>query len=313
MSASASPRYADLLARLDVAAGTLGVEMGLDRVRRRAGAPRRSAAPVPDRPDRRHQRQGLDGGDGRGDPAAGRAAHRALHVAAPGPLHGADPGQRARGRRRSAGCPGPAGPGRGRAPHVLRDRDRARLSGVRRSGRRRRRAGDGSRRAPGRGDLLRAAGHRHHVDRDRSHGLSGPHRRRHRAREGRHPQARRTLLRGARLGRGRGGDPRARGGGRRAAALAGRGLFGARRARRRWPARTRRTTRRSRSRWREAVAARLARPLDGADDRRGAGGRALAGASRTSGGRPVGRLRAQRAGRPRAGGRAGGDVGRAAR
>ncbi|MFL5306874.1 MAG: bifunctional folylpolyglutamate synthase/dihydrofolate synthase [Polyangia bacterium] len=44
MSASASPRYAELLARLDVAAGTLGVEMGLDRVRRalaRFGDPQR--------------------------------------------------------------------------------------------------------------------------------------------------------------------------------------------------------------------------------------------------------------------------------
>ncbi|MES1208831.1 MAG: Mur ligase family protein, partial [Pseudomonadota bacterium] len=44
MPASASPRYADLLARLDAAAGTLGVEMGLDRVRRalaRLGDPQR--------------------------------------------------------------------------------------------------------------------------------------------------------------------------------------------------------------------------------------------------------------------------------
>jgi dihydrofolate synthase / folylpolyglutamate synthase len=41
---AALPRYADLLARLDVAAGTLGVEMGLDRVRRalaRLGDPQR--------------------------------------------------------------------------------------------------------------------------------------------------------------------------------------------------------------------------------------------------------------------------------
>ena len=44
MSASASPGYAELLARLDVAAGALGVEMGLDRVRRalaRLGDPQR--------------------------------------------------------------------------------------------------------------------------------------------------------------------------------------------------------------------------------------------------------------------------------
>ena len=44
MPAPASPPYADLLARLDTAAGTLGVDMGLDRVRRalaRLGDPQR--------------------------------------------------------------------------------------------------------------------------------------------------------------------------------------------------------------------------------------------------------------------------------
>ena len=54
----------------------LGVELGLDRMRRRwraLGDPQRA---VRGRPDRRHQRQGLDGRDDRGDPARGGPAHR---------------------------------------------------------------------------------------------------------------------------------------------------------------------------------------------------------------------------------------------
>src|SRR5579885_1716960 len=49
MPAAASSRYADLLARLDAAAGALGVELGLDRVRRalaRLGDPQRRFASV---------------------------------------------------------------------------------------------------------------------------------------------------------------------------------------------------------------------------------------------------------------------------
>ena len=84
MSASASPRYAELLARLDVAAGTLGVEMGLDRVRR-------ALARLGD-PQRRYLSVQIAGTNGKGSTAAiaeailRRAGLRAALARSPGPI-----------------------------------------------------------------------------------------------------------------------------------------------------------------------------------------------------------------------------------
>ena len=77
-----------------------GMRFGLDRMRRMMtalGSPERS---LRDDPGARHQRQVLDHADDRGDPRAPRAAHRRLHLAAPGRLPRTRADRRARARRR---------------------------------------------------------------------------------------------------------------------------------------------------------------------------------------------------------------------
>ena len=60
-----------------------GLKFGIDRMRVLVEALEPPGAALPGHPCRRHQWQGLGGGDARRHPAHGRLAHRPLHLAAP--------------------------------------------------------------------------------------------------------------------------------------------------------------------------------------------------------------------------------------
>ena len=104
------------------------------RAGRRARPP---GAGLPDRPHRRHQRQGIGGGDGRARLARRRPSHRALHLTAPGAARGARRHRRHSGRRgRLREGDRRRARGRGRLPRrrpprrqgdLLRSHDRRRL------------------------------------------------------------------------------------------------------------------------------------------------------------------------------------------
>ena len=73
----------------------------LDRVAALVSPARRPAARVPGRPRHRHQRQDLDHPDDRDPAARARAAHRPVHLAAPGVDARADRGRRRAAQRRA--------------------------------------------------------------------------------------------------------------------------------------------------------------------------------------------------------------------
>ena len=102
------------------------MRFGLDRMRRLMTVLDSPEAALPNDPRGRHQRQVLDHAHDRRDPRAPRAAHRLLPLAAPGLLHRAHPGRRARHRRRRVRRRDRSAPrgGRARQPHARRGRSR---------------------------------------------------------------------------------------------------------------------------------------------------------------------------------------------
>ena len=163
-------RYAALLARLDgrARAGRRSrPRSGCGGRWPRLGDPQRR---LRGRPDRRHQRQGLDRRDDRGDPARGRPAHGALsrrRTWRASPSASASTGARptAIGWRRSIGAWSPTG-----VPLTYFEVATVlAFLAIRRGRGRDRRAGDRPRRPARRGHDLRAVRHRDHLDRPRPH------------------------------------------------------------------------------------------------------------------------------------------------
>ena len=212
--------YAELLARL-AGVRTLGVDLGLDRVRlalARLGDPQRRFAAVQ-----------IAGTNGKGSTAAmteavlreAGLAHRPVFVPAPGAVHGADPdrGREADGDRLAALDRLVAAT---EVPLTYFEVATAlAFLAMAEAGVEIAVLETGPRRPPGRGDHLRAVRDGDHLDRLRSHRLPRRHAAGDRAREGRHHQAGRPVFHrpAAARSRRRAG---ARGrGGRRAAAPAG--------------------------------------------------------------------------------------------